>query len=151
MTNRAPEAPLLVALVLAMAALLVGASVVEFVKGRGIVTDRNIEWARDARAGGMSWVNIGKALGCDGDTIRRAIDPEFAKKRAEQIRESARRLRRERYSRSGHAHHVVMAVKAPAHLLADRDRRLNAPRPIGAVLLGDPPPGQSALDKRRTL
>lgn len=32
-------------------------------------------------------------------------------------------------------------------MLAERDRRLTAPRSLGAALMGDPPVGYSALDK----
>lgn len=37
----------------------------------------------------------------------------------------------------------------PSEAIADRDRRYHAERTIGAELMGDPRPGQSALDKMR--
>lgn len=38
----------------------------------------------------------------------------------------------------------------PAHVIAERDRALYGPRSLTSVLLGDPPPGRSALDQRNT-
>ena len=39
-------------------------------------------------------------------------------------------------------------IKVPVRVLEDRDRRASAPRTLSMILCGDPPPGQSALDKR---
>jgi len=38
----------------------------------------------------------------------------------------------------------------PSHLFEERDRRLSADRSLTCRLMGDPPPGFSALDRRRT-
>jgi hypothetical protein len=48
---------------------------------------------------------------------------------------------------------VLLDRETPSHrpspaMIADALRRNAAPRPIVAWLMGDPPPGQSALDKR---
>lgn len=43
--------------------------------------------------------------------------------------------------------HSRMVV--PQEVLIERERRLAAPQPAAAALLGDPRPGQSALDKAR--
>lgn len=37
----------------------------------------------------------------------------------------------------------------PDDIFIERDRRINTPRTIGAELMGDPPPGYSALDRKR--
>jgi hypothetical protein len=39
-------------------------------------------------------------------------------------------------------------VKAPANVVAARDARTREHRTVTAVLMGDPPPGRSALDRR---
>jgi hypothetical protein len=39
--------------------------------------------------------------------------------------------------------------KVPDAVMAERDRVTLAPLTISQALLGDPPPGRSALDKRR--
>jgi hypothetical protein len=41
-------------------------------------------------------------------------------------------------------------VEVPDYVLADANRRMNAPRTLAAWICGDPAPGQSALDKRTT-
>jgi hypothetical protein len=41
------------------------------------------------------------------------------------------------------------SVEAPPEAVAERDRVYAAPRTIHMVLLGDPPPGRSALDQKR--
>lgn len=46
---------------------------------------------------------------------------------------------------------IQYAVKTghPSHeMLADADRRANAPRDLTAMIFGDPPRGHSALDRR---
>lgn len=43
---------------------------------------------------------------------------------------------------------IVPAVTIPPEVLEDRVRRLTAPRSITALLMGDPCPGKSALDRR---
>lgn len=65
-----------------------------------------------------------------------------------------RRKRKRTRKISGVALSYNMVVRAlefieppPAHVIAERDRALYAPRSITAELLGDPPPGRSALDR----
>lgn len=46
--------------------------------------------------------------------------------------------------------HNVATIGIPESVLADRDARLAMePQSITAALMGDPPPGRSALDKRQ--
>jgi hypothetical protein len=40
-------------------------------------------------------------------------------------------------------------VPPPQEVLIDRDRRLLAPRTLTAIMMGDPAPGQSALDRMK--
>ena len=52
--------------------------------------------------------------------------------------------------RSTQAENVVTrAFRAVPEVLAERDYRLSLPRTIGQIILGDPPPGYSALDRKR--
>lgn len=44
---------------------------------------------------------------------------------------------------------VLPAFRPTPEMLADAMRRNSAPRPATAWLMGDPPPGESALDKRK--
>lgn len=41
-----------------------------------------------------------------------------------------------------------LGLHVPPEAIADRDRRIKAPRSLTALLCGDPAPGQSALDRR---
>lgn len=76
------------------------------------------------------------------ETIKRAVDPEYAELR----RQDARNIRAAR----GAKHHIAAArVVAPDDVMIDRDRRASAPVSITAEFCGDPKPGQSALDKKR--
>jgi hypothetical protein len=44
---------------------------------------------------------------------------------------------------------VRKTMSIPDDVFTERDRRLGAPRTIGSLILGDPPPGYSALDRKR--
>jgi len=52
--------------------------------------------------------------------------------------------------RSNQAENIVTrSFRAVPEVLAERDYRLSLPRTIGQIVLGDPPPGYSALDRKR--
>lgn len=61
------------------------------------------------------------------------------------------RINMHRYGRYAmKTHHIVAAPRPAPDALAERDIRLSiAPRDLTAVLLGDPLPGYSALDRRQ--
>lgn len=43
----------------------------------------------------------------------------------------------------------IFSRTIPDGVLIDRDKRMLAPRSLGCELMGDPPPGYSALDRKR--
>jgi hypothetical protein len=45
---------------------------------------------------------------------------------------------------------AVCQLEIPSDVLDDRERRMLAPRSITAFVLGDPPPGYSALDRKQS-
>lgn len=45
---------------------------------------------------------------------------------------------------------VTPTIPVAADVIAERDRRLQVERDLTGQLMGDPPPGYSALDQRRT-
>lgn len=66
------------------------------------------------------------------------------------IRMSSKGRNRVRKSKSKGLHRVAEGMKGvPDDVLADARRRACAERTLGSLILGDPAPGQSALDKRR--
>lgn len=49
----------------------------------------------------------------------------------------------------GHPGASVRPLDIPEEVLIERNLRVSTPRTIGAAILGDPPPGYSALDRKR--
>lgn len=70
---------------------------------------------------------------------------------AAEAREAARHQRREYYlnHRSTVSVHEYIAPPPPFHVIAERERALMAPRDLTGLLMGDPLPGRSALDRKR--
>jgi hypothetical protein len=55
---------------------------------------------------------------------------------------------RKALSKRDHKERYENFAKVPAHVLAEREAALFQPRDLTAILMGDPPPGRSALDRR---
>jgi hypothetical protein len=71
----------------------------------------------------------------------------YSKDRRDQIKERTNaRRRKDSYTT---VEDKSSSSKATPEMLADRERRLLAPRSLSAIAFGDPPPGFSALDRRR--
>lgn len=94
--------------------------------------------ARQLRAVGTSWANIGAGLGYHENTIRERLDPDFA---------AARRLR---YSGPPVFIHGSEPRLSPAEIARALATVPLDTRSIQARFLGDPLPGRSALDRRRS-
>jgi hypothetical protein len=101
--------------------------------------DMDLYRARRLRAMGTSWDDLGRRFGCDPETIRRQIDPEY------------RKVRSDRYRPEGSPYHVLNrdgrvsgaeAARALARVPIDSRTRV-------ARWLGDPLPGRSALDRKK--
>lgn len=60
------------------------------------------------------------------------------------------RVRRRERCPSNRASRAVLQIEIPADVLDDRECRMSAPRTITASVLGDPPPGYSALDRKQS-
>ena len=75
-----------------------------------------------------------------------AMTPE--QRRATQDRVNANRRKRAAQYVQVRSFETV-ASRPTADILAERDRYLSAPRTLTQSLLGDPPPGYSALDRKR--
>lgn len=117
------------------------------------LTPAEIRTARELRIHGKNWREIGDAVKRSSETVRRAIDPDFREFRQRQVnaardRRTGKEPRPARYIQSL-GNHVVTSMReiAPPEVLAERDRRSELPRTIGMLLLGDPLPGRSALER----
>jgi hypothetical protein len=110
--------------------------------GTSLTTDQ-IDLAREMHKAGKSWKAIGRALCRSPDTARRALDPIYRKQRNHSTNTNQKRLMAKPVKISLDPRCVV-----PPDLWIDRDRRMEAPTTLTALLCGDPPPGYSALDKR---
>lgn len=78
---------------------------------------------------GMSWREIGKALNRNYHSVSsKWVDM---------------------HSHGSGNSRQVLSVHVPECVIAEREKRLNAPRTINALILGDPPIGFSALEGRR--
>ncbi len=95
---------------------------------------------------GHTWDRIGELFDCTGETVRRAVDPEFRAKRNQGIRE-ARQQRRD--WAGGDLLRVQPKYRPDPCVIAERDSRADYIQTPNMAVLGDPPPGRSALDQMR--
>jgi hypothetical protein len=91
---------------------------------------------------------IAKELGCDTGRIRKKI---WDMSRTVEQRRNCASRRRERDERKTERHEVRTESRPDEALLAEAAIRAAAPRSLSAMLLGDPPKGYSALDRRGAL
>lgn len=71
--------------------------------------------------------------------------------RADQYRQRLIRDRSARHARGLEKHRVTPDCAPPTHVIDARDRALGAPQSLTSLVLGDPPPGRSALDRKREI
>jgi len=71
------------------------------------------------------------------------------KREARRIKINARRHATGEYKSTPRPDGPATGPRADPGLFEERDRRLAAPRTIGQILMGDPPVGFSALDRKR--
>ncbi len=117
-------------------------------RGRTILTQEQLDQARAMLREKLQYHQIARKLGIHKETLRRALDPKWRAMRNEQI---ARQAIRSKFAPTSPPLTIVrrMSEPIPAPVLADRDRRINLPLTTTAALCGDPPPGYSALDRKR--
>lgn len=122
------------------------------------LSDEIIERARVLHKAGLNWNQVSKRMGLSMEALRRRIDPHYAAHRL-----MARR--RIYQSRPRQSHNGIPigrplgvstgetlagradSVHAPADVIAERDWRLAQDMTLSQRLLGDPKPGQSALEQ----
>lgn len=105
----------------------------------------DIDLAKRMKAAGATWKRLGEHFGCNPETVKRAVDPEYAARRREQVN-ACRRGKR------GEGTQAVSNIKrTPEDRVSTEDfhRRLaeipEDRRDITGRLLGDPLFERSAL------
>lgn len=133
-----------------------------------LLTPTQIELATAMRANGMSWDDIAVKLRTTLFKLRSVLDPHYREKRRECSAKAQKRMQERRAAIAKakgetlraykplleHNPHAMfkaeMAPKiVPSQVLAERDRAYGDWLTVNQAILGDPPPGRSALDKRR--
>ena len=99
-------------------------------------TESDLRTARKLRESGTSWDALGAYFGCDHETIRRQIDPEY------------RKVRSDRYKPQHSPFHVSARALPRKDVAARLAEIVPDTRSRVARWMGDPPPGRSALDRR---
>lgn len=107
------------------------------------LTPEQVRLAEILHRNGANAASIAAHFGCNDQTVLRIVDPDWRNRRNAQIRDArARRVNPKR---------GVPKYGAPprpsAEMLAERDRHLDAHLTANMVVLGDPLPGRSALDR----
>jgi hypothetical protein len=100
-------------------------------------TTEELHEAKAMRAKGVAWKKIGPVFGVGGETIRKALDPEFVVRARgwDKIKEARRKMLDGEITRSG------VFMQRP---LVDQPQ----PTTPGQFYFGDPLPGRSVLDQR---
>lgn len=120
------------------------------------LTADQIRDARLLRIQHWGWARIGRELGVCGQTVRRALFPEWGKTRREWQQKHRDKAAKEREKEKSLDVYVdpdnrVQTIAIPSDVLFDRDRRrMLGPQSFTAWICGDPLPGYSALDKRQS-
>jgi hypothetical protein len=95
----------------------------------------------------VPWTRLARSLGVNCTALRRNLDDDFRESRNAEAKRYREKNFRGVYTPGVRTHDERPSPEA----LADRDRRLNdRPRSLTAMILGDPPPGRSALDRRES-
>lgn len=91
---------------------------------------------------GQTWSSVARHFNVSWETLRRQLDPEWAEKRRQAINANRRA---EGSNPSGHAARRRRNIEPPEKVI----HRIVDTRSPTSKLLGDPPPGRSALDQKR--
>lgn len=115
-----------------------------------IFTNEQVEEMRDLRSKpGWTWEKIGRRFGVSHNIARSAVDPEYAKVRNDRNKRYSQARREKAKAGLIGSSAAFDMTGVPQSVENDRQRRLNAPyRSPAAALLGDPPIGFSALDRK---
>lgn len=113
------------------------------------MSPEQIAQAQQMRRNEMPWAHIAKHFGVTPDTVRRALDPEWAARRRAGVAEARRRRGEGTKARSfNHVPDMRVSDKADGERLL---REVPADtRDLTGRICGDPLPGRAALDRMRS-
>lgn len=132
-----------------------------------LLTPTQIELGTALRASGMAWDMVAVKLRTSEFKVRCVLDPGYRERRRSDSAKAQKRMQQRREALAGkkgepryykplleHNPHAMfraeMAPKiVPSQVLAERERAYGDWLTVNQAILGDPPPGRSALDKRR--
>jgi hypothetical protein len=135
------------------------AALMSFISKRRAYTPEQLALAHQMMEQKHPWRQIAKTLGDQNDnSIRRQIEPGYRENRNHQQRLNSARRRGEIVKKAsqyknprGFTHKPGQRMEPPAFLWEERARALSGDVTPNHVLLGDPLPGRSALDKRNSV
>lgn len=110
------------------------------------LSDEIIERARSIRENGANWTQTGKRLNCSVDALRRVLDPMYSSRRSE-LATRRKRHHDKLHGPAPRAGLVVSETLPPPEVVADRDWRRGQDLTLNQLLLGDPEPSRSALER----
>jgi hypothetical protein len=122
-------------------------------KGRSVLwTDEETQTAVRLKADGMGVPQIARVLGrtaaalhCRFKFIALSPEQKAARYKKYHVKANERRRMEPKHSSGLHLRYIH---RPSAEQVAERDERFSKPRSFAQLYLGDPLPGQSALDKR---
>lgn len=102
-------------------------------------------------ARGHSTASAAAFIGRPPGQLREKIRWEkMSPEKRDHLRMATNRRRSNKYQSTARAESVVSTSRRPSpEMLAEASIRINAPRTLSQELCGDPPPGYSALDRKR--
>lgn len=117
-------------------------------EAKSLLTPKQIEEASRLANDGWSFPRIAERLGCHPETVRRAIDAEFAAKRVIQVREARQRRYKPAKRETKTARESATAVSVKEDAAARLAEVPRDDRSLTGILMGDPLGPRSALAKR---
>ena len=128
---------------------------ISIVAGHGESAMNEGPWSDEEWRHASQLIDGGHAPKVIAQLIGRSYDSLLGKMRYEAMDDEQRQARHDRINAwrrrdGGDSSRKVNVANRPTNdILAERDRYLSAPRTLSQLLLGDPPPGYSALDRKR--
>jgi len=97
---------------------------------------------------GFGWVIAAREAGMTYEKFRRALDPDYLARRQKYEHERRPLLMRRNRRQARSKFKIGSRIEPGEAAIQERNNAFSKPISITAFVLGDPPPGRSALDKK---